>query len=1305
MFVLAGGPARSAFRLAKLHAAVRTLAPGLTGLRAGWLHFVDGPIDADARAVLDRLLDYEVEPPAALARVDVVVVPRPGTISPWSTKATDIARACGVDVGRLERGVGWELVGELTPDERNVILPHLHDRMTEAVLPALDAAAVLFHREPPRPYARVPLLAGGRGELEAADRRLGLALASDEIDYLVTAFGALGRDPTDVELMMFAQANSEHCRHKIFNASWTLDGEPVDRSLFKMVRHTHASHAASGAPGKVLSAYSDNAAVVEGYEVARFFSDTDGVYRPHDEPAHLLMKVETHNHPTGISPHAGAATGAGGEIRDEGATGRGARPRAGLTGFTVSDLRLPGAVKPWESTVGTSPRMASALDIMIEGPLGGAAFNNEFGRPNLNGYFRTFCVTVDTDAGREVRGFHKPVMVAGGYGNLRDGHVLKERVPEDAAIVVLGGPAMLIGLGGGAASSVGTGDLASADLDFASVQRANPEMQRRAQEVIDRCWSMGADNPIRSVHDVGAGGLSNALPELVHDAGRGAIFELRDIPTDEPGLSPLELWCNEAQERYVLAIERADVPRFAAICARERAVWAVVGTATAEGHLRLDDRLAGTTKGSPNAQAAPPIDLPLDLLFGKPPKMHRDAWRAGPARDAEGTGVTDVRRGGVDPSEALYRVLSLPTVASKEFLITIGDRSVTGTVVRDQMVGPWQVPVADVAVTVTDYVGYRGEAMAMGERPPVALLSGPASGRLAVAEALTNLLAADVGELSRVVLSANWMCASGHPGEDGCLVDTVRAVAMELCPALGIAIPVGKDSMSMRAGWRDDTGDHRVVSPLTLVITAFAPVRDVRRTLTPQLRTDVTSALVHVDLSGFQARLGGSALAQVYGGLGAEPADLDEPAALLGLWRVVDAWRDRVLAWHDVSDGGLVVTLAEMMFAGHCGVDVTLATDAGSPIPAIFAEEPGGVLQVAAADAAALLADLAAAGVPARRLGTVVTDDHLTVRANGAVVLHEDRVALHRAWGETSWRIQTLRDDPTCAQEAYDALLDRADTGLTAALTFDPAEDVAAPYVNVGARPRVAILREQGVNGQVEMAAAFHRAGFEPVDVHMSDVIEGRDDLSSYRGLAACGGFSYGDVLGAGGGWAKNILFHPATRERFRAFFHRSDTFSLGVCNGCQMMSQLRELVPGAESWPRFVKNRSEQFEARVSMLRVEASPSLFFAGMVGSVLPVAVAHGEGRALYAPGQAALAEGLVSARFVDRLGGVAARYPDNPNGSPDGITAVTTTDGRATLLMPHPERVFRAITNSWRPPEWGEDGPWTRMFRNARVWVG
>ncbi len=1288
MLVIPGGPARSTFRLQKLLPSVRARAPGLEAIHAGWLHFVDG--DAPDRAVLERLLDYEAEPPAPLVRLDAVVVPRPGTVSPWSTKATEIALSCGASLspgglGRVERGVGWMFSGRVSTAERMALLPLLHDRMTEAVLASADAADVLFARAAPRPLGHIPLTSGGRAALVDADKRLGLALAADEIDYLVDAFGALSRDPTDVELMMFAQANSEHCRHKIFNATWTLDGEPLARSLFQMVRHTHAV-----APGHVLSAYSDNSAVVEGYSVNRFFADADGVYRAHAEPAHLLMKVETHNHPTGISPHPGAATGAGGEIRDEGATGRGARPRAGLAGFTLSDLHLPGAERPWECAIGTSPRMASALDILIEAPLGAAAFNNEFGRPNLTGYLRTFCLAVTTPAGPEVRGFHKPVMVAGGYGHLRDGHVLKERVPEHAVVVVLGGPAMLIGLGGSAASSVGTGELAHAELDFASVQRANPEMQRRAQEVIDRCWAMGTANPIRSIHDVGAGGLSNALPELVNDAARGARFELRAIPTDEPGLSPLELWCNEAQERYVLAIGPEDLPIFTAMCARERAPFAVVGTATPERWLHLDDRHFH----------APPIDLPLDLLLGKPPKMHRDAQRAGPA-------VAPLVAQ-IDPKEALYRVLALPTVASKEFLITIGDRSVTGTVVRDQMVGPWQVPVADVAVTVTDYVGYAGEAMAMGERPPVALLSGPASGRLAVAEALTNLLAADVGELSRVVFSANWMAAAGHPGEDGRLVDTVHAVAMELCPALGIAIPVGKDSMSMRASWREAPGvqsgdpesEQKVVSPLTLVITAFAPVRDVRRTLTPQIQPECS--LIHVDLSAFAGRLGGSALAQVYSALGDTPADLDDPARLAGLWRVVHLWRDRILAWHDVSDGGLVVTLVEMMFAGRCGVDVTMdVPSAGDPVPALFSEEPGGVLQVRASDVAALLADLDAAGVPARVLGSAVTEDRLTVRTASGVVLQEDRVDLQRAWGETSWRIQSLRDEPTCAQEAYDALLDRTAPGLSPVLTFDPSHDIAASYLGRGARPRVAILREQGVNGQVEMAAAFERAGFEAIDVHMSDIHEGRDDLASYRGLVACGGFSYGDVLGAGGGWAKGILFHARTRDLFARFFQRPDTFSLGVCNGCQMMSQLRDLVPGAEGWPRFVRNRSEQFEARVCTLRIEPSPSLFFAGMVGSDLPVAVAHGEGRAVFAPGQ----QGLVSARFVDARGQVAVRYPANPNGSPDGVTALTTPDGRATILMPHPERVFRTVANSWHPPGWGEDGPWMRMFRNARVWVG
>jgi phosphoribosylformylglycinamidine synthase len=1255
MLALFGGPARSAFRLAKLPPAAEA---------AWFVHLVDTSraLTEDEHATLAALLTYGPEPaPESPPRVDVLVTPRPGTISPWSSKATDIAHNAGLSaVRRIERAVAWTLSGDI---DANL----LHDRMVQATLPGIDAATVLFATDTARPLRRVPVLAEGAKALHTANTAWGLALAEDEIAYLVDAFTRLGRDPSDAELMMFAQANSEHCRHKIFNASWTIDGEDQPKSLFSMIRNTHETH-----PGGTLSAYKDNAAVVQGYEVERFFADGDRSYRPHSEAAHVLMKVETHNHPTGISPHPGAGTGNGGEIRDEGATGRGGKPKAGLSGFCVSDLKLPGAPKPWEADVGTSPRMASALDIMLEGPIGGAAFNNEFGRPNLVGMFRSFCLPVEGAAGEpEWRGYHKPIMLAGGYGNVRPGHVEKQPIKVGDALVVLGGPALLIGLGGGAASSMATGSSSEA-LDFASVQRANPEIERRCQEVLDRCLALGDNNPIVSLHDVGAGGLSNALPELVHDAHRGAVFALRDVPCDEPGMSPMEIWCNEAQERYVLAVSPEDVPAFKAMCDRERAPWAVVGHATEELELKLGDRLLGDT----------PIDMPLDVLLGKPPKMHRDV------------GSVAIPRTPFSPpedlSEALFRVLALPTVASKEFLITIGDRSITGTVVRDQMVGPWQVPVADCAVTTTDYTGFSGEVMSMGERTPVALLSGPASARLAVAEALTNLAGVHLESLSKVVLSANWMVPAGHPGEDANLYATVKTLGMELCPELEICIPVGKDSMSMRATWSDHAGRHQVTSPLSLTISAFAPIPDVRKTLDPQLqRNEGPTVLVHLDLSDGQARLGGSALAQVYGQVGATPADLDEVSRLKGLFSLMDAVRDRALAWHDIGDGGALVTALEMAFAGRTGLELE---DLG--VAKWFAEEPGGLLQIREGDLDAVLAEATSHGVPAAVVGRVTDDD--TLRVGGLAIA---MVELHRAWGDTSARMQALRDDPDCAREAFDALLDRGDPGLSPQLSFDPSEDVTAPFR--GLRPQVAILREQGVNGQIEMAAAFHAAGFDTVDVHMSDVASGRDDLSAYAGLAACGGFSYGDVLGAGGGWAKTVLFNPRAQQAFAAFFAR-DTFSLGVCNGCQMMAQLKHLIPGAEAWPRFVRNRSEQFEARVSMVELLPSPSAFFQGMEGSRIPVAVAHGEGRALF---DGSSKDALVCGRFVDNRGAVATSYPANPNGTPNGITALTSTDGRATILMPHPERVFRTVTNSWTPADWPADGPWLRMFRNARVFVG
>jgi phosphoribosylformylglycinamidine synthase len=1184
---------------------------------------------------------------------------------------------------RLERARRWVVATEDETDLPDAVWERLYDRMTEQ---PLDDLAALFEEHAPAPGRRVPVLRRGADGLREADRTLGLALSDDEIDYLVEAFGQLGRDPTEAELMMFAQANSEHCRHKIFNARFTIDGEEQEHSLFQMIRHTHATH-----PGGVLSAYADNASVTRGYPAQRFHPEpSTGVYAPRATELHLLTKVETHNHPTGISPDPGAATGSGGEIRDEGATGRGGKPKAALVGFCVSNLRVPGAVRPWEHDHGHPDRMASPLQIMLEGPIGAAAFNNEFGRPALHGFFRSFELSVPApDGGDEVRGYHKPLMLAGGMGHIEEQHVAKKRLPPGAKLVVLGGPAMRIGLGGGAASSVASGS-STAELDFASVQRANPEMQRRCQEVIDTCWALGADNPILSIHDVGAGGLSNALPELVHDSDRGARLELREVPNDEPGMSPLEVWCNESQERYVLAIGRDELPRFESICRRERCPYAVLGVATEEQHLLVDDRHLGE----------PAIDLPLDVLFGKPPKMHRDVrHEVAPRRVFEADVPVD---------EALERVLRLPAVADKTFLVTIGDRSITGQVVRDQMVGPWQVPVADVAVTASDFEGTCGEAMTTGERPPVALLSGPASARLAVGEALLNLAAAPV-HLDEVVLSANWMVAAGHPGEDAVLYETVEALALELCPALQVRIPVGKDSMSMRAAWTDEAGVRKqVTSPLSLVISAFARCHDVTRVLTPQLQPRERSTLLLVDLGRGRDRLGGSALAQCYGQLGAEPPDLDDPALLSGLFAAVQQLNEQglVLAYHDRSDGGVATTVLEMAFAGRCGVEVWLPGE--RPLHAMFSEELGAVLQVRSSDVEAAEAVLASHGLAAHthRIGHPRGDDQVRFSlghpSEGGTLLYEGRrTDLRRAWSELSWRMSRLRDDPTCADEAYDALLDLTDPGISPKLTFDPAHD-PAPAI-VGQRPRVAILREQGVNGQVEMAAAFHAAGFEPVDVHMSDLLGGRHDLSTMQGLAACGGFSFGDVLGAGSGWARGILHQPALRDAFAAFFARPDAFSLGVCNGCQMLSQLAELIPGAEGWPRFVRNRSEQFEARQSMVRIERSPSWLLAGMEGSELPIAVAHGEGRARWRD-EAHQSKALVAARYLDSRGQVATRYPHNPNGSPGGATALTTVDGRATILMPHPERVFRTVTNSWHPPEWGSEGPWLRLFRNARAAV-
>jgi len=1293
MLTLPGAPAFSRFRLDKFLEDLRALCPAVTAVAARHMHFADleRELDEDEFRLLKRLLSYGPSRSVAFPEGEfLLVLPRFGTISPWSSKATDIARNCGLDaVRRLERGVAWHLVSRhpLGPDELEAVAGQLHDRMTESVVPRIEDAARLFERHAPAPLGFVDLLGGGREALVRANGELGLALSEDEIDYLEAHYRRADRNPTDAELMMFAQANSEHCRHKIFNASWVIDGESQPKSLFAMIRNTHER-----SPEGVLSAYRDNSAVMEGWVAERFFpAAADARYDYVAEPVHILMKVETHNHPTAISPFPGAATGAGGEIRDEGATGLGAKPKAGLSGFTVSHLRIPGYAQPWEQDgPGFPGRIATPLEIMRDGPIGAAAFNNEFGRPNLAGYFRSCEQRVDG----VVRGYHKPIMIAGGLGNIRPQHVQKGEVTPGASLVVLGGPAMLIGLGGGAASSMSSGE-STEDLDFASVQRGNPEIQRRAQEVIDRCCAMGDDNPIMLIHDVGAGGLSNALPEVIDHSALGGRIELREVPNDEPGMSPMAIWCNEAQERYVLAVAAERLDEFGALCARERCPWAVVGETTSERRLLVHDRLFDNA----------PVDMPVEVLLGKPPRMTREARRLARRGDALPADI--------DLREAVFRVLSFPAVADKTFLVTIGDRSVGGLTARDQMAGPWQVPVADVAVTSSAYRGCTGEAMAMGERTPLAALDGPASGRMAVGEAVTNIAAAAIPSLGQVRLSANWMAACGEPGEDAALFDTVRAVGEELCPALGIAIPVGKDSLSMRTRWETPEGEQAVIAPLSLIVSAFAPVEDVRRTLTPQLRLDAgDSELLLVDLGAGRNRLGGSVLAQVYARIGSGPPDLDDPARLAAFFGVIQKLNaaGRLLAYHDRSDGGLLALLAEMAFAGHCGLEIDLAPLHGEPMPLLFTEELGAVIQVRGSDRAAVESAFAAAGLAAcvHAIGRPADDARVRIRNGEQLLLDESRSELRDAWSQTTYRMQALRDHPDSAREEHAARLDEDDPGLWAEPSFDPEEDIAAPFIARGARPPVAILREQGVNSQLEMAAAFHRAGFEVVDVHMSDLLSGRRALDDYRGLVACGGFSYGDVLGAGEGWAKSILFNGRARDQFEAFFARPDTFALGVCNGCQMMAALKEIIPGAALWPRFVRNRSEQFEARFGLVRVEQSDSMLTAGMPGSVMPIVVSHGEGRAEFrdqAHERACIDSQLVWLRYLDNRGRVAASYPANPNGSPDGIAGLTSADGRVTIAMPHPERVFRSVQHSWRPDHWGEDSPWMRLFRNARAWIG
>ena len=1300
MQAMFGATALPAFKSTKLLRSLQTSLPSVESLSARFIHFVDCEADfvAAESAEMVSLLEYGpniYDHPREGSSDNLIrlVTPRPGTISPWSSKATDILHNCGLTkVRRIERGTLFSIKTDsiVKDGQLRELDLLLHDRMTQIVLNDIESARVLFDSADPVPMQSVDVLEHGKAALFEANGSMGLALAEDEIDYLFDKFSDLGRNPTDIELMMFAQANSEHCRHKIFNASWNIDGIQMDKSLFAMIRNTFEE-----SPGGVLSAYTDNAAVMTGHDGERFFPAPESKqYTFNSEPIHILMKVETHNHPTAIAPFPGASTGSGGEIRDEGATGLGAKPKAGLTGFSVSNLHLPDLPQPWEENKGKPGHIASALDIMLEGPIGGAAFNNEYGRPNLCGYFRTYEETVINEAGNpEVRGYHKPIMIAGGIGNIRESHVSKHRIEVGAKLIVLGGPAMLIGLGGGAASSMASG-IGSEDLDFASVQRDNAEMERRCQEVIDQCWQLGDSNPIAFIHDVGAGGLSNALPELVKDGSCGGVFELRDIPSSESKMSPLEIWCNEAQERYVMAVNSANIERFDAICRRERCPYALVGVTTEEKYIRLNDRHFDNS----------PIDLPMDLLFGKPPKMYREV-KSGQVT----VGIFETAQ--IDLDEAVKRVLSLPAVASKSFLITIGDRTITGLVHRDQMVGPWQVPVADAAVTLSSYKAYSGEAMAMGERAPLALFNAAASGRMAIAEAVTNIVSTDVSNLGDIKLSANWMVAAGHGCEDAKLYDTVKAVAMELCPKLGMCIPVGKDSMSMRTVWQDNGKQKSNTAPLSLIVSAFAPVADIRRTLTPQLCLDQgLSTLLLIDLARGKNRLGGSALAQVFNQTQGAVPDLDEPADLVRLFEFVRECRERglLLAYHDRSDGGLFAAIVEMAFAAHCGVDIAVKSD--NLIASLFAEEPGAVIQVRDNSLDTVRKLAAAQGLDSclQVIGNPNDTGVVTVSSETEIVYSSTRVDLQRIWSATSYQLQSIRDNSECAQEEYDKILQDNDPGLNVELSFDVNEDVSAPYVNVNTRPRVAVLREQGVNGQTEMAAAFERAGFAAIDVHMTDLIDDRVRLDQFKTMVACGGFSYGDVLGAGGGWAKSILFNEELRQQFSEFFDRSDTLTLGVCNGCQMVSLLQELIPGTEQWPRFVRNRSEQFEGRLSLVRVENSNSMFLSEMAGSRFPLAVAHGEGRVEFAKttdSQAIDHSDRIALRYVDNQGNRTELYPANPNGSPDGIAGITNSDGRVTIMMPHPERVFRACQNSWHPSEWEEDAPSVRMFRNARKWLG
>ena len=1294
MLLLTGHPAYTASQLTRLRQRLAAAVPEIGAVQAKWVYFVDSktPVTGAQAQELTELLKPGVNKPGEVVSDDfpaeglqLWVIPRVGTLSPLSSKASQILQLCGwQDVQRVERGCIYHIQAATPLNEKqlSVLLPLIHDRMTQSVLFTAPTTELLFGHHQPRPLAECSVLQEGKPALEHANKNWGLALSDQEMDYLFNLFSELKRNPTDVELMMFAQMNSEHCRHKIFKSQWEIDGQPQDKSLFDMIRYTHQMN-----PQGTLVAYADNAAVIAGLVGEKFLIDPETqVYKTVAEPIHIVAKVETHNHPTAIAPAPGAATGTGGEIRDEAATGRGAHTKAGLVGYAVSNLHIPFYNQPWEQAYGYPSNMASSLAIMLEGPIGAARFGNEFGRPNLCGFFRTYEETVDNVR----RGYHKPIMLAGGLGNIREQHVKKNNVQPDMLLIVLGGPALLIGLGGGAASSMAASD-SKIELDFASVQRDNAEMERRCQEVINSCWALDEKNPIVVIHDVGAGGLSNALPELLHDSDRGGQIDLRKIPTADPSLSPLELWCNEAQERYVLSITKNDLPRFQAIADRERCPFAVVGVATGSQQLVIED----------NAKQNP-VDLPLPALLGNMPPLHIKATSVEKNRDAYDANV--------DLVQAIDRVLQLPTVADKTFLITIGDRSVGGLVARDQMVGPWQVPVADVAVTAADFIGFTGEAMALGERPPVALLDAAASARMAVGEAITNLIAADIVALNQVKLSANWMAACSYAGdytgENANLYAAVQALS-HLCPALGISVPVGKDSLSMRATWRINDEDKAVVSPVSLNVTAFAAVNDIRRTLTPVLEvTAEPTQLIFVDLAAGSQRLGGSALTQVFNQVGDVAPNVDHPELLVKFVQALQELRQQhlSLAYHDRSDGGLLVTLLEMAFAAHCGLDIDVTSIGEQPVSSLFNEELGAVIQIHTRDEQQVKNILQKYDLlnVMHTVAKINTDDDITIHHEKKMLYQAPRVELQRKWSRTSFEMQKLRDNPECAQQQFDKLLDNKDPGLAVKVTFDRQDNIAAPFVNKGAKPQVAILREQGVNSHMELAAAFVHAGFEAIDVHMTDILSGRRDLRAFKGLGAGGGFSYGDVLGAGRGWASTILRNSLAADVFGDFFQRQDTFTLGICNGCQMMPYLRDLIPGAESWPYFIDNHSEQFEARLVSVEILPSPSILLRGMEGSYLPVVVSHGEGYAQQKEGD----KPLVCARYIDNYGRATESFPHNPNGSLGGATGFTTTDGRVTILMPHPERIVRVVQHSWHPSEWKDDnGPWRRIFQNARVWVG